>query len=111
MIIDDAFMTHGSANLNSRSMDVDSELNICHEHAEVTSALRQRLWTLHTSPSAFAGPDTGSGIAAGNNIGKAFNAWSSIISNNKKRMDAKNMSPASALVGFYTNTTTRSGMD
>ncbi|TDV35668.1 hypothetical protein C7405_105158 [Paraburkholderia caballeronis] len=32
MIVDDVFMTLGSANVNLRSMAVDSELNICHEH-------------------------------------------------------------------------------
>lgn len=33
MIVDDVFMTLGSANINTRSMQVDSELNICHEHS------------------------------------------------------------------------------
>ena len=43
MIIDDVFMTLGSANINTRSMEADSELNICHEHGAVTAPLRRRL--------------------------------------------------------------------
>ncbi|MBX9432544.1 phosphatidylserine/phosphatidylglycerophosphate/cardiolipin synthase family protein, partial [Ralstonia pseudosolanacearum] len=39
MIVDDVFMTLGSANINTRSMQVDSELNICHEHSGVTAPL------------------------------------------------------------------------
>ncbi|ARU24746.1 membrane protein (plasmid) [Ralstonia solanacearum] len=48
MIVDDVFMTLGSANINTRSMQVDSELNICHEHSGVTAPLRKRLWNIHT---------------------------------------------------------------
>ncbi|MCW1248163.1 phospholipase, partial [Pseudomonas sp. SAICEU22] len=44
MIINDVFTTHGSANINTRSMQVDSELNIAHEWMSVTQALRRRLW-------------------------------------------------------------------
>ncbi|MDU8616886.1 phospholipase D-like domain-containing protein, partial [Pseudomonas syringae pv. actinidiae] len=48
MIVDDVYTTHGSANINTRSMMVDSELNICHEHPEFSQPLRRRLWDLHT---------------------------------------------------------------
>ncbi|MCS3441218.1 phosphatidylserine/phosphatidylglycerophosphate/cardiolipin synthase-like enzyme, partial [Pseudomonas sp. BIGb0450] len=48
MIVDDVFTTHGSANINTRSMQVDSELNIAHEWVSVTQAMRRRLWELHT---------------------------------------------------------------
>ncbi|WP_230957087.1 phospholipase D-like domain-containing protein [Burkholderia cepacia] len=44
MTVDDAFMTLGSANVNIRSMNVDSELNICHENSDVTKPLRRKLW-------------------------------------------------------------------
>uniref|UniRef100_UPI0005177396 phospholipase D-like domain-containing protein n=1 Tax=Pseudomonas syringae TaxID=317 RepID=UPI0005177396 len=43
MIVDDVYTTHGSANINTRSMMVDSELNICHEHPEFSQPLRRRL--------------------------------------------------------------------
>ncbi|CAM2183192.1 hypothetical protein BC2230_40230 [Burkholderia cepacia] len=48
MTVDDAFMTLGSANVNIRSMNVDSELNICHENSDVTKPLRRKLRGLHT---------------------------------------------------------------
>ncbi|WP_199226057.1 phospholipase D-like domain-containing protein, partial [Chromobacterium sp. Panama] len=37
MIINDVFMTQGSANINTRSMRVDSELNICHERGDISA--------------------------------------------------------------------------
>lgn len=49
MIVNDVFTTHGSANINTRSMQVDSEMNIAHEWASVTRDLRRRLWNLHTN--------------------------------------------------------------
>jgi phosphatidylserine/phosphatidylglycerophosphate/cardiolipin synthase-like enzyme len=48
MTIDDVFTTLGSANINTRSMEADSELNICHENGDVTKRLRRQLWSLHT---------------------------------------------------------------
>lgn len=48
MLIDDTFMTLGSANINTRSMQVDSELNIAHHRPEVTKDARQKLWATHT---------------------------------------------------------------
>ena len=41
-------MTQGSANINTRSMRVDSELNICHERGDISGKLRRELWSLHT---------------------------------------------------------------
>jgi phosphatidylserine/phosphatidylglycerophosphate/cardiolipin synthase-like enzyme len=49
MIVDDVFTTIGSANINTRSMMADSELNICHEHMGVTQPLRRRLWDIYTN--------------------------------------------------------------
>ncbi|MGH8777563.1 phospholipase D-like domain-containing protein [Paraburkholderia sp.] len=119
MIIDDVFTTHGSANVNSRSMEVDSELNICHEHGDVTEALRKRLWTIHTksSPSErtsnSSGPTAGriNTDAVGDDMTKAFTAWGKIIKKNTERRDSKDSPPVASLVGFLTNTTTRSTLD
>ncbi|SPV03384.1 phospholipase D/transphosphatidylase [Burkholderia cenocepacia] len=55
MTIDDVFTTLGSANINTRSMEADSELNICHENGDVTKRLRQQLWSLHTNKEGGAG--------------------------------------------------------
>lgn len=49
MLIDDTFMTLGSANINTRSMQSDSELNITHHRPEITMNARKKLWTSHTT--------------------------------------------------------------
>ncbi|WP_248804084.1 phospholipase D-like domain-containing protein [Pseudomonas sp. MWU13-2100] len=91
MIIDDVFTTHGSANINTRSMQVDSELNIAHEWGSVTEALRRRLWHLHTN-----------GMGAQDDPAEAFKAWQDIIERNKDRQDEKVKGrPYAPLVEFY----------
>ncbi|MEE5166777.1 phospholipase D-like domain-containing protein, partial [Pseudomonas alliivorans] len=89
MIVNDVYTTHGSANINTRSMMGDSELNICHEHADTTQQLRRRLWNLHTN--AFGAQDEPD---------VAFKAWSTIIGNNKRRA-SKNMPPYASLIEFH----------
>ena len=90
MIVNDVFTTHGSANINTRSMQVDSELNIAHERASVTQAMRRRLWDLHTA-----------GMGAQDHPKQAFKAWTDIIQKNKSRqnMDVP-MLPYAPLVEF-----------
>lgn len=99
MIVDDVFMTLGSANVNTRSMEVDSELNICHEHAGVTAPLRKRLWGIHTK-----------GMGAQNNVGEAFVQWDRIISRNAKNQRDK-LAPYASLVGFMRTSPERSYLD
>ena len=89
MIVNDVFTTHGSANINTRSMQVDSELNIAHEWASVTQALRRRLWGMHTDNRG--GQD---------DPVKAFKAWQKIIEENKNRQVAKE-APHAPLVEFF----------
>ncbi|VVQ23080.1 Cardiolipin synthase B [Pseudomonas fluorescens] len=89
MIVDDVFTTHGSANINTRSMQVDSELNIAHEWMSVTQAMRRRLWDLHTD---------GKGVQE--DVGKAFRAWQEIIKKNKEYRDDE-AEPYAPLVEFY----------
>jgi N-acetylmuramoyl-L-alanine amidase/phosphatidylserine/phosphatidylglycerophosphate/cardiolipin synthase-like enzyme len=43
-LADDRYMTIGSANANDRSFELDSELNVAVDDAELTSAFRRRLW-------------------------------------------------------------------
>lgn len=89
MIIDDVFTTLGSANINTRSMQVDTELNIAHDWPSVTRDLRQRLWGLHTG-----------GKGAQDNAGEAFEMWASIIDGNKSWQN-KGASPQCSLIEFY----------
>lgn len=48
LVVDDAFFTLGSANINTRSMESDSELNIASDDPDTAREWRQRLFGLHT---------------------------------------------------------------
>lgn len=99
MIVDDVFTTVGSANLNTRSMEADSELNIFHENAEVTAPLRKRLWHLHTN-----------GQGAQDNMKDAFNQWGWLLKNNSYAQ-GKHQSPLASLVPFERTSPVRSYAD
>ncbi|MHA6234873.1 phospholipase D-like domain-containing protein [Pseudomonas fluorescens group sp. PF-69] len=99
MIVDDVFTTHGSANINTRSMQVDSELNIAHEWASVTQAMRRRLWEMHTN-----------GLGAQDDPKKAFEAWGEILKKNKKFQSDKS-TPFAPLVEFHYGESNLSDLD
>ncbi|WP_447748406.1 phospholipase D-like domain-containing protein [Pseudomonas nicosulfuronedens] len=91
MIIDDVFTTHGSANINTRSMQVDSEMNIAHEEMGVTQPMRRRLWNLHTD-----------GKGAQDDPKKAFKAWENIINRNKRlQNDKRSGVPEAPIIEFF----------
>jgi phosphatidylserine/phosphatidylglycerophosphate/cardiolipin synthase-like enzyme len=101
MIVNDVFTTHGSANINTRSMQVDSELNIAHEWASVTQALRRRLWDMHTN-----------GMGAQDDAVLAFEAWQDIVKENKKRQEDKcSPVPYAPLLEFYYDKATLKNLD
>ncbi|MNN09353.1 cardiolipin synthase 2 [compost metagenome] len=99
MIVDDVFTTHGSANINTRSMQVDSELNIAHEWASVTQGLRRRLWEMHTN-----------GVGAQDDPEEAFEAWQWIIDDNKDFQEDKEV-PCAPLVEFHYGESDLSDLD
>jgi phosphatidylserine/phosphatidylglycerophosphate/cardiolipin synthase-like enzyme len=101
MIVDDVFMTLGSANINLRSMAVDSELNICHENMAVTQPLRRRLWALHSK---------GFKDGASDRPADAFDAWSKVVSRNAANQ-TKKQAPIASLVGFSYTSSKRSTDD
>ncbi|MGD7149559.1 phospholipase D-like domain-containing protein, partial [Ralstonia pseudosolanacearum] len=105
----------GSANINTRSMQVDSELNICHEHSGVTAPLRKKLWGIHTRPSSSARAagntqDPMYAMAASDNIAEAFKAWGKIIDRNTENQQ-NNLAPCASLVGFMRTSEKRSYLD
>jgi hypothetical protein len=82
-------------------MQVDSELNIAHEWASVTQALRRRLWDLHTK---------GKGVQDDPVL--AFEAWQEIIEKSRKSQeDKRNGVPYAPLVEFYYDKATLKDID
>ncbi|WP_053570821.1 phospholipase D-like domain-containing protein [Caballeronia cordobensis] len=107
MIVDDVFVTHGSANVNMRSMEVDSELNICHESMKVTQPLREKLWRIHTGGMGVGEKDKNGRL----NAGSAFKKWEVIFGENKSRKYGTKDRPYASLVEFYRDKPSRSYLD
>ncbi len=76
MLIDDTFMTLGSANINTRSMQTDSEMNIAHHRPEITAPLRVKQWDKYTDGR----------VSQGMSLRDAFLVWERVMKENK---DAK----------------------
>ncbi len=109
MIIDDTFMTVGSTNINSRSMETDPELNIIHERHTISSPARRDLWTLHTKrrdEGSYSGeePFTPKGMK------DAYINWGDAINENKKRR-LNRLTPIASLVEFFSATKERTDKD
>lgn len=100
MTIDDAFMTLGSANINTRSMEADSELNIAHENGDVTKRLRRQLWSMHTKNEG-----------AQDDPAKAFIQWEKIMGNNDSFKNDGNKLPYASLVRFMRASSERTYKD
>ena len=96
-IMDDVFTVISSANLNTRSMQVDTELGIIMECADVAEGLRKRLWDLHTNKNFAANPDDMHDYAV---AVEAFDQWLDLINKNKQAKE-KNENPTCALREFY----------
>lgn len=96
-IMDDVFTVISSANLNTRSMQVDTELGIIMECADVAEGLRKRLWDLHTNKNSAANPDDMHDYAVAK---KAFNIWKDLIRASKDSIELK-IAPECALREFY----------
>ncbi len=81
MLIDDVFVTLGSANLNQRSMSVDSEINIAATGEAMASELRRRVFELQSG-----GNVSGSGDRT--KVPSAFDEWNKLLKTN--RLASKN---------------------
>jgi phosphatidylserine/phosphatidylglycerophosphate/cardiolipin synthase-like enzyme len=108
MIVDDVFTTLGSANINTRSMQVDSELNICIEDPAVTRPLREHLFGVHTG-----------GRVMGNDMAEISEIWNYILEKNDERrvhgLQRKTeftlSSPIASLVEFLQESPVRRNLD
>lgn len=97
-IMDDTFTIISSANLNTRSMEKDSELGIILQTGEVTRDLRKRLWSLHTKKNAAANPD---GMHDYNVAKSAFDVWGRLIKDNLDEKRKGNKKPLYPLRQFF----------
>jgi phosphatidylserine/phosphatidylglycerophosphate/cardiolipin synthase-like enzyme len=95
LLADDGFLTLGSANLNQRSMAVDSEINIATDDPTHARDLRRRVWMQH-SGGLISGE---SGTRA--EIADAFEKWSDLmISNRWKKLAKSETAKDKKLAGF-----------
>jgi phosphatidylserine/phosphatidylglycerophosphate/cardiolipin synthase-like enzyme len=83
MMIDDTFMTAGSANINSRSMQTDSELNIMHDRPEITKPLREQQWDTYTRGGGKAR------VPLGTSLMNAYKQWGDLMDDNAKAKKGK----------------------
>lgn len=108
MIVDDVFTTLGSANINTRSMQVDSELNICIEDPAVTRPLREHLFGVHMGEETI-----------GADMAEIFKKWNEIlVENNARRLQSlqretviTSTSPVASLVEFLQESPVRRNLD
>lgn len=96
MIIDDAFITNGSANLNMRSMQTDTELNIISPNGKVARDFRRRLWRQHTTGHFGKKKIWG----AQDDPDEAFKEWGKLIQKNKDAQN-KHLRPEASLVELF----------
>lgn len=86
MLVDDTFFTLGSANMNLRSMAVDSEINVATVDPIGAKDLRRRIWGQLSGN--WESCDGGSGSRS--EISKAFDHWEKLMEKNASARD-KNM--------------------
>jgi phosphatidylserine/phosphatidylglycerophosphate/cardiolipin synthase-like enzyme len=103
MVIDDTFMTLGSANINTRSMESDSELNIAHHRPEISQPARKALWDLHTGNASAT-------RVADKSMKDAYTAWQAILDKNGNRKK-NGKSPIAPLTAFLRESAKRSNQD
>jgi len=79
LLVDDSFLTLGSANMNQRSMAVDSEINIATDNPGLARELRKRVWSQLSGGLVDAGDGNQKVIAL------AFRDWSNVMKTNRSR--------------------------
>ena len=79
LLIDDTFFTLGSANLNQRSMAVDSEINVATIDPVCAKDLRKRIWG-----QLSGNPDGDGGGGSRVEIASTFDAWVKLMDANQR---------------------------
>ena len=88
LLVDDGFFTLGSANLNQRSMVVDSEINVATNDPRHATALRKRIW------AQLATQENSGGSATPQEIEQTFKDWVTLMKINKARQKSQSTDPA-----------------
>ena len=104
MLIDDTLLTIGSTNINTRSMQVDSELNITHHRPEVTGPIRRQLWGDHTN-----GQSGGEALGLAG-MDAAYKKWGDITTQNTDNK-GKFKAPVARLAAFLRTSPERTNKD
>lgn len=79
LLVDDSFFSLGSANLNQRSMAVDSEINLATNDARQAKNLRQKIW------GKLSGGTVDGKNASPAEVAEAFIEWEKTMKANLKR--------------------------
>jgi len=79
LLVDDSFFSLGSANLNQRSMAVDSEINLATNDAKRATDLRRKIW------GKLSGGTVDGKSAAPKDIAQAFKDWRVTMKANLQR--------------------------
>lgn len=95
-MIDDVFLTMGSANINTRSMQVDTEMNLALENAATVKKFRKELWALNTRSTEANPPN----MHLNSTAKMAFEKWQKIIDQNEKLKKDQNDKPQQPLSEF-----------
>ena len=101
MLIDDTFMTLGSANINTRSMQTDSEMNIAHHRPEITRPLREEQWARYT----------GGRVAAGMALADEYREWQNVMNDNAVAKGKAKGRPIAQLAEFLRTSDKISNLD
>lgn len=86
LLIDDTYFTLDSANLNLRSMAVDSEINVATVDPVCATNLRKRIWEQLSGNQ----PNCDGGSGSRQEIATAFDKWTKLMKKNGIERD-KNM--------------------
>jgi phosphatidylserine/phosphatidylglycerophosphate/cardiolipin synthase-like enzyme len=86
LLIDDAFFTIGSANMNVRSMVSDSEINIATVNPDSAKNLRKIIWG---QLSGKVDPINNGGEGLPNEIASTFNYWGNLMKNNNRNKNVE----------------------
>jgi phosphatidylserine/phosphatidylglycerophosphate/cardiolipin synthase-like enzyme len=93
LLVDDGFFTLGSANLNQRSMAVDSEINLATNDPRHATALRRRIWSQLTESQQPPHKKYDGGNATPQEIAQTFNHWVALMNENKDKQKALSTDP------------------